>query len=120
MEQIIERYAVNSIFHAAAYKHVPLMERQVCEAVRNNVLGTWNLVQAAVAREVSNFLLISSDKAVNPSSIMGLTKRVAELIVSAQRTSVASGTHTEIHLRAVRQRTGQQWQRRTNLQEADR
>jgi len=90
MEQIIDVYAVNSIFHAAAYKHVPLMERQVCEAVRNNVLGTWNLVQAAWRGNVSNFLLISSDKAVNPSSIMGLTKRVAELLVSAQRTSLGS------------------------------
>jgi FlaA1/EpsC-like NDP-sugar epimerase len=90
MEQIIDAYAVNSIFHAAAYKHVPLMERQVCEAVRNNVLGTWNLVQAAWRGSVSNFLLISSDKAVNPSSIMGLTKRVAELLVSTQRTSVGS------------------------------
>lgn len=88
MEQVIDAFAVNSIFHAAAYKHVPLMERQVCEAVRNNVLGTWNLVQAAWRGNVSNFLLISSDKAVNPSSIMGLTKRVAELIVSAQRTSL--------------------------------
>ena len=90
MEQVIDAYAVNSIFHAAAYKHVPLMERQVCEAVRNNVLGTWNLVQAAWRGNVSNFLLISSDKAVNPSSIMGLTKRVAELLVSAQRTSVGA------------------------------
>jgi len=93
MEQLIDGFAVNSIFHAAAYKHVPLMERQVCEAVRNNVLGTWNLVQAAWRGNVSNFLLISSDKAVNPSSIMGLTKRVAELLVSAQRNSV----HSEMH-----------------------
>jgi FlaA1/EpsC-like NDP-sugar epimerase len=93
MEQLIDSYAVNSIFHAAAYKHVPLMERQVCEAVRNNVLGTWNLVQAAWRGNVSNFLLISSDKAVNPSSIMGLTKRVAELLVSAQRTALEAGSH---------------------------
>lgn len=91
MEQIIEVYSVNSIYHAAAYKHVPLMERQVCEAVRNNVLGTWNLVQAAWRAGVSNFLLISTDKAVNPSSVMGLTKRVAELLVTAQRTPLAIG-----------------------------
>lgn len=93
VEHIIDSHAVNSIYHAAAYKHVPLMERQVCEAVRNNVLGTWNLVQAAWRAGVSNFLLISSDKAVNPSSIMGLTKRVAELIVSAERAALP-GTRT--------------------------
>jgi len=68
-----------------------LMERQICEAVRNNVLGTWNLVQAAWRAGVSNFLLISTDKAVNPTSVMGLTKRVAELLVSAQRTPLAAG-----------------------------
>lgn len=89
MEMIIDEHAVNSIYHAAAYKHVPLMERQVCEAVRNNVLGTWNLVQAAWRAGVSNFLLISTDKAVNPTSIMGLTKRICELLVSAQRSRIA-------------------------------
>jgi FlaA1/EpsC-like NDP-sugar epimerase len=88
IDEVIDHHAVNSIFHAAAYKHVPLMEYQIYEAVRNNILGTWNLVQAAGHANVSNFLLISSDKAVNPSSIMGVTKRVAELIVSAKRPAV--------------------------------
>jgi FlaA1/EpsC-like NDP-sugar epimerase len=91
MEHIIDSHSVHSIYHAAAYKHVPLMERQICEAVRNNVLGTWNLVQASWRAGVSNFLLISTDKAVNPTSIMGLTKRVAELLVTAQRTPLAVG-----------------------------
>jgi len=95
VEQAIRNHGVNSIFHAAAYKHVPLMERQVCEAVRNNVLGTWNLAQAAWRANVSNFLLISTDKAVKPSSVMGLTKRIAELIVSAQRSVLASGQQTK-------------------------
>ncbi len=94
VERVITQHSVNSIFHAAAYKHVPLMERQVCEAVRNNVIGTWNLAQAAWRANVSDFLLISTDKAVNPTSIMGLTKRVAELIVSAQRSPLASGKST--------------------------
>lgn len=89
MEQVIETYSVGVIFHAAAYKHVPLMEKQVCEAVRNNVIGTWNLLQATKRSNVSTFVLISSDKAVNPSSIMGLTKRVAELAVSAKRSPLA-------------------------------
>jgi FlaA1/EpsC-like NDP-sugar epimerase len=90
IEYIIEKNGVESIFHAAAYKHVPLMEHEVYEAVRNNVLGTWNVAQAAVRCRVRNLLLISSDKAVNPTSIMGLTKRVAELIVTAQRASTAT------------------------------
>jgi FlaA1/EpsC-like NDP-sugar epimerase len=94
IEEIITEYGVEVILHAAAYKHVPIMERQICEAVRNNVIGTWNLVQAAWRLNVSQFLLISTDKAVNPSSVMGLTKRVAELIVSATRPVVGSGRAT--------------------------
>lgn len=90
IECVIEQHAVDSIFHAAAYKHVPLMEYEIYEAVRNNVLGTWNVAQAAARFGVSNLLLISSDKAVNPTSIMGLTKRVAELIVTAQRAGAPS------------------------------
>ena len=94
VEDLIEQYRVNAIYHAAAYKHVPVMERQVCEAVRNNVIGTWNLAQAAWRANVSRFLMISTDKAVNPSSIMGLTKRVAELLVAAARPAVGRGPAT--------------------------
>ena len=81
--QLIARESVASVFHAAAYKHVPLMELHVLEAVKNNVLGTWNVVQAAYQNHVGDFLMISTDKAVRPASVMGATKRVAELIVSA-------------------------------------
>ncbi len=95
MEQIIEEHGVEVVFHAAAYKHVPIMERQVIEAVRNNVIGTWNLVQAAWRANVARFVMISTDKAVNPSSIMGLTKRVAELIVAAKRPPVGRGSATK-------------------------
>lgn len=94
VEHTMVHNTINSVFHAAAYKHVPLMQRQVCEAVRNNVIGTWNLAQAAWRANVSDFLLISSDKAVNPTSIMGMTKRVAELVVSAQRSALAGGAPT--------------------------
>jgi len=85
VDQVIQGHAVDSIFHAAAYKHVPLMETHVLEAMRNNILGTWNVVRAAERHGVANFLMISSDKAVNPTNVMGATKRAAELIVSSMR-----------------------------------
>ncbi len=78
---VFSRYHPEVIFHAAAHKHVPLMESNVEEAVTNNVLGTRNLVEFSVRNNVSHFVLISSDKAVNPTSVMGVTKRIAELIV---------------------------------------
>jgi FlaA1/EpsC-like NDP-sugar epimerase len=94
VEEVIRRHGVDSIFHAAAYKHVPLMEFHVLEAVKNNILGTWNVAQAAHRNRVSNFLMISSDKAVNPTSVMGVTKRVAELIVSGMpREGTENGTN---------------------------
>jgi FlaA1/EpsC-like NDP-sugar epimerase len=74
---------IDAVFHAAAYKHVPLMEAHILEAAENNVLGTYNVARAAHANRAGRFLMISSDKAVNPTSIMGVTKRIGELIVSS-------------------------------------
>jgi FlaA1/EpsC-like NDP-sugar epimerase len=99
VDEVIRRYSVESIFHAAAYKHVPMMESHLLEAVRNNVLGTNNLVRAARGNNVADFLLISSDKAVRPSNIMGLTKRVAELIVSARAVHTGEGATKFVSVR---------------------
>jgi FlaA1/EpsC-like NDP-sugar epimerase len=81
--EIFDQFTIDSVYHAAAYKHVPMMECHVCEAVQNNVLGTWNLIHAVHQRRVPSFLMISSDTAVNPTNVMGATKRICELIVSA-------------------------------------
>ena len=81
LHAVLGQYRPEVIFHAAAHKHVPLMESNEVEAVTNNVLGTRNLVRAAMQAGVTHFVLISTDKAVNPSSVMGTTKRIAELIV---------------------------------------
>lgn len=81
MERLFERYRPEFVFHAAAYKHVPLMEGNPVEAVRNNVLGTLCVAQSAARFGAKRFVLISTDKAVYPSSVMGATKRVAEELV---------------------------------------
>jgi len=83
LENVFAEYRPDVVFHAAAHKHVPLMEDNPVEAIKNNVFGTLNMVECADKYNTSRFILISTDKAVNPTSVMGATKRIAEMIIQA-------------------------------------
>ncbi|SDU07888.1 polysaccharide biosynthesis protein [Halopseudomonas salegens] len=83
LEDVMRSFGVNTVYHAAAYKHVPLVEHNIGEGVHNNVFGTLNTAMAAISTGVDNFVLISTDKAVRPSSVMGVTKRLAEMVLQA-------------------------------------
>ncbi|MBV9266502.1 MAG: polysaccharide biosynthesis protein [Acidobacteriaceae bacterium] len=83
LSEIFDRHLPSIVYHAAAYKHVPMMETHVFEAIENNIFGTWNVAAMAARHGVSTFVLISSDKAVRPTNMMGASKHVAELVIKA-------------------------------------
>jgi FlaA1/EpsC-like NDP-sugar epimerase len=90
VREVLQAFEVHTLYHAAAYKHVPIVEHNILEGIHNNVIGTWYTAEAAIDAAVDTFVLVSTDKAVNPTNVMGATKRLAELVLQAlqQRTKV--------------------------------
>jgi FlaA1/EpsC-like NDP-sugar epimerase len=96
VHEVMSRYSISAVFHAAAYKHVPMMETNVIEALANNVVGTWNVACAARRQGVETFLMISTDKAVRPANVMGASKRAAELVVRSIGKSAVLGPYVSV------------------------
>jgi len=102
LNEIFDQWKPDTVFHAAAYKHVPLVEANPFEGVRNNLLGTFEVVKAAFATKVGNFILISTDKAVRPTNVMGASKRGAEQVVQAFADMAGSGKAGQTKFSMVR------------------
>ena len=83
LREVMQTYRVQTVYHAAAYKHVPIVEQNIVEGIYNNVFATWNAAETAVETGVETFVLVSTDKAVNPTNVMGATKRFAEIVLQA-------------------------------------
>ena len=94
--QVFEKYHPEIVYHAAAHKHVPLMEDSPCEAIKNNAMGTYKTAYAAMAHGCKRFVLISTDKAVNPTNIMGASKRLCEMVIQAFDHKIKEGKASEI------------------------
>ena len=90
MHEIMARFAIETVYHAAAYKHVPIVEQNIIEGACNNVLGTLRTAEAAISAGVKSFVLVSTDKAVSPTNVMGATKRLAEQVLQARQETADS------------------------------
>ena len=82
IEEVFKNFNIDTVYHAAAYKHVPLVEENICESVKNNVFGSFIVMQLALKYKINNFVLISTDKAVRSTNVMGATKRLAEIVLN--------------------------------------
>ena len=98
INSVFERYRPEIVFHAAAHKHVPLMESSPCEAIKNNVLGTYKTAYAAITHGCKRFVLISTDKAVNPTNIMGASKRLCEMVIQTLERIAKNGEINKLPL----------------------
>ena len=96
MFQVFEKYRPEIVYHAAAHKHVPLMEDSPCESIKNNAMGTYKTAYAAMSHGCKRFVLISTDKAVNPTNIMGASKRLCEMVIQAFDAKIKAGKAYEI------------------------
>ena len=96
VKHVFEEYRPDIVFHAAAHKHVPLMEDSPCEAIKNNVLGTYYTAYASMAYNCEKFVLISTDKAVNPVNVMGASKRICEMIIQTFARKISAGKANEL------------------------
>jgi len=97
IDQVFQEYKPEVVYHAAAHKHVPLMEDSPCEAIKNNAIGTYKTAYAAMIHGCKRFVLISTDKAVNPTNIMGASKRICELVIQALNQKVQDGSLSGLH-----------------------
>lgn len=96
LDNVFKRYQPDIVYHAAAHKHVPLMEGSPCEAIKNNVIGTYKTAYAAMVNNCDRFVLISTDKAVNPTNIMGASKRLCEMVIQAFDRKIKERRQTDI------------------------
>ena len=96
LNDVFSQYKPDIVYHAAAHKHVPLMEVSPCEAIKNNVIGTYKTAYAAMMNGCSRFVLISTDKAVNPTNVMGASKRICEMVIQAFDSKIRQGKADEI------------------------
>lgn len=96
VDNVFRTYRPDIVYHAAAHKHVPLMEDSPCEAIKNNVIGTYKVAYAAMTYETKRFVLISTDKAVNPTNVMGASKRLCELVIQTFDKMIKQGRESEI------------------------
>lgn len=106
MQLLFETFKPHYVYHAAAYKHVPMMENHPLEAVQTNVMGTKNLADLAVEFQVEKFVFVSTDKAVNPTNIMGATKRIAEIYVQSLNNHLEASLQDSIHTKFITTRFG--------------
>jgi FlaA1/EpsC-like NDP-sugar epimerase len=106
MREVLEAYSVDTVYHAAAYKHVPLVEHNMIEGVHNNVFGTLHTAEAAIAAGVKSFILVSTDKAVMPTNVMGATKRFSELVLQGLNQRGSATTFSMVRFGNVLESSG--------------